>query len=48
MNDKVKQNHQDKLGEEFGAVFHGLWNDWAWGFDENPGVQEVVQQRRGR
>ena len=31
MSDKVKQNHQDKLGEEFGAVFHGLWNDWAWG-----------------
>ena len=31
MNDKVKQKYQDKLGETFGAVFHGLWNDWAWG-----------------
>ena len=30
-SDKVKQEYQDKLGEEFGAVFHGLWNDWAWG-----------------
>ena len=31
MNDKVKQKYQDKLGEKFGAVFHGLRNDWAWG-----------------
>ena len=31
MSDKVKQEYVDKLGEEFGAVFHGLWNDWAWG-----------------
>ena len=32
MGDKVKQKYQNKLGEEFGAVFHGLWNDraWAW------------------
>ena len=31
-SDKVKQKYQNKLGEEFGAVFHGLWNDraWAW------------------
>ena len=31
MNDTVRREHQDKLGEEFGAVYHGLWNDWAWG-----------------
>ena len=31
MSDKLKQEYQDKLGEEFGAVFHGLRNDWAWG-----------------
>lgn len=30
MGDTVKREHQDKLGEEFGAVYHGLWNDWAW------------------
>ena len=30
-SDKVKQEYQNKLGEEFGAVFHGLRNDWAWG-----------------
>ena len=31
-SDKVKQKYQNKLGQEFGAVFHGLWNDraWAW------------------
>ena len=31
MNDTVRREHQDKLGEEFGTVYHGLWNDWAWG-----------------
>lgn len=29
MSDKVKQKYQNKLGEEFGAVFHGLRNDRA-------------------
>ena len=28
MSDKVKQKYQNKLGEEFGLVFHGLWKDW--------------------
>ena len=31
MSDTVRQEYEDKLGAEFGAVFHGLWNDWAWG-----------------
>ena len=31
MNDTVRREHQDKLGEEFGTVYHGLWNDWARG-----------------
>ena len=31
MNNTVRREHQDKLGEEFGGVYHGLWNDWAWG-----------------
>ena len=22
---------QARLGAEFGAAFHGLWNDWVWG-----------------
>ena len=29
MSDKVKQEYQKKLGEEFGRVFHGLWQDWV-------------------
>ena len=29
MSDKAKKEYQKELGEEFGAVFHGLWNDWA-------------------
>ena len=31
MSDTVKQEYEEKLGEEFGGVFHRLWNDWAWG-----------------
>ena len=31
MSDTVKQEYQDKLGAEFGAVFCGLRNDWASG-----------------
>ena len=31
MNNTVRREHQDKLGEDFGGVYHGLWNDWAWG-----------------
>ncbi len=29
MSDEVKRAFQKKLGEEFGAVFHGLRNEWA-------------------
>lgn len=29
MSDKVKQEYRKKLGEEFGGVFHGLWQDWV-------------------
>lgn len=29
-SDEIKQKYQNKLGEEFGAVFHGLWRDWVW------------------
>ena len=29
--DRVKQKYMDKLGNEFGAIFHGLQNDWAVG-----------------
>ena len=25
------RNCQARLGAEFGAAFHGLWNDWVWG-----------------
>lgn len=27
----VKQEHQNKHGEKFGAIFHGMWNNWAAG-----------------
>ena len=30
-SDRVKQKYMDKLGNEFGAIFHGLQNDWAVG-----------------
>lgn len=29
MSDEAKEAFQKKLGEEFGAVFHGLRNEWA-------------------
>lgn len=29
-SDDVLTNYQDKLGPEFGIVFHGLWRDWVW------------------
>ena len=32
MSDTVKQEYQDKLGEKFGTVLHGLGNEWAWGW----------------
>ena len=28
--DDVLADYQRKLGKEFGTVFHGLWNGWAW------------------
>ena len=31
MSKTVKREYQDKLGENFGAVFHGVWNDWLIG-----------------
>ena len=31
MSATVKQEYQDKLGEKFGTVLHGLGNEWAWG-----------------
>ena len=27
----VRQHYQAQLGTEFGAAFHGLRNEWAWG-----------------
>ena len=41
MSDKLKQEYQDKLGEEFGAVFHGLRNDWAWGLMRTQEFREL-------
>ena len=31
MSDKIRQEYQEKLGVEFGAVFDGLRNEWAAG-----------------
>ena len=28
-SNKIRTEYQKELGEEFGAVFHRLWNDWA-------------------
>ena len=28
---EIKQKYQDKLGEDFGAIFYGVWNDWLTG-----------------
>ncbi len=28
---EVKQEYQDKLGVEFGTIFHALVNNWCWG-----------------
>jgi len=28
---KLLEDRQAQLGKEFGAAFHGLWNDWVWG-----------------
>ena len=40
MSHTVRQKYQDKRGAEFGAVFHGLWNDWAWGLMRpNPTIE---------
>ncbi|MCY4585393.1 MAG: hypothetical protein OXB98_05070 [Bryobacterales bacterium] len=41
MSDKLKQEYQNKLGEEFGAVFHGLRNDWAWGLMRTKEFREL-------
>ena len=30
MTNNVKQEYQDALGQRFGAVYHGLWSNWAW------------------
>lgn len=30
-NDTVKREYQNKLGEEFGSIFHALMNDWCLG-----------------
>ena len=29
-SDEILAKRQAKLGTEFGSVFHGLWNEWAW------------------
>ena len=31
MGEKVKQEYQEKLGSDFGAVFYGIRNDWLTG-----------------
>ena len=30
-SEDLRQHYQSQLGTEFGAAFHGLRNDWAWG-----------------
>ena len=41
MSDTVKQEYQDKLGAEFGAVFSGLRNDWASGLVRSNEFREL-------
>ena len=31
MSEVEKREYQDKLGEDFGAVFYGVWSDWLTG-----------------
>ena len=31
MGEEVKQKYQEKLGNDFGAVFYRIWNDWLTG-----------------
>ena len=31
MSDELKRDHQEKLGEKFGAIFNGVSYDWANG-----------------
>ena len=47
-SDKVKQKYQNKLGEEFGAVFHDLWNDRAWAWIRLQEYRELFRQYRAR
>ena len=31
MSETVKREYQEKLGQDFGTVFYGVWNDWLNG-----------------
>ena len=31
MSEALKREYQEKLGQDFGAVFYGVWNDWLDG-----------------
>ena len=39
--DDVRERYQAQLGKEFGAVFHGLWHEWAWSLARRDEFREL-------
>ena len=41
MSDKTKREYQEKLGNELGAIFYGLWHDWVSGLVRSNEFREL-------
>ena len=43
-SDDIRKRYQTKLGTEFGDVFHGLWNQWAWSLMRRDEFRELFSR----
>ena len=44
----LRERYQAQLGTEFGAAFHGLRNDWAWGLMRANEFRELFSRAEKR